>query len=318
MSYLVDLTHRICGSGRPADVLLAELAALQHGVVALWQLYLLGFTWRAVESRVLSGRLHRVHRGVYAVGHPKLTPRGHHMAAVLAYGKDALLSHRSNAALRGLLPDARTVIDVTAPGRTRRGRVGTGVVHQPRGLHPDDLDVFDGIPCTAVPLLLLDVAETAPQRQLERVFEAAERERQLDMRKVGELMERSGGRRGLRPLRALLAQFEEPPPNVRSRLERRFFALCRGAGVPVPAVNVWVGDCEVDMLWDEQRVIVELDGWDTHRTRAAFERDRARDVRLQAMGYTVLRFTWRQLAHEPEVLLAAVGKLLGARPAVVL
>lgn len=289
--------------------MLAKLAAAQHGVVATWQLYVLGFTAREVQGRVRSGRIHRVHRGVYAVGHTKLTARGHWMAAVLACGEDALLSHLSNAGLRTFLPDGRAVIDVTVPGRSRHAR-GAIVVHHARTLHPDDIDVYDGIPCTSVARMLLDVAETAPFRHLERAFEAAERERRLDMTKVQELIDRSRGRAGLKPLTALLAQFQEPAPHERSRLESRFFRLCRGAGVALPAVNAWVGEFEVDMLWASAKVIVELDGWGTHRTRQAFERDRARDVRLQLMGYRVLRFTWRQLAQEPDVLLEAVQRLI--------
>lgn len=157
------------------------------------------------------------------------------------------------------------------------------------------------------------------RRQLaELVFEAAERERQLDMRRLRELIERSPGHRGRGPLDALLAQFGEPHPHERSELERRFFALCRKEGLPLPAANAWVGEYEVDMLWADHGLIVELDGWDTHRTRQAFERDRARDVRLQVMGYTVLRFTWRQLAREPEVVVAAVRTLIASRAPAVL
>jgi hypothetical protein len=247
---------------------------------------------------------------VYAVGHTKLTERGNWMAAVLACGEGALLSHRSAAGLRGLLPDGRSVIDVTVPGRSRHSR-GKIVVHHSRSLHPDDIAVYDGIPCTSVARLLLDVAETAHQRQLEKIFEAGERERQLDMRKVQELMDRSRGRAGLKPMTALLAQFEEPPPHERSKLERRFFALCKKAGLPLPAVNASVEGIEGDMLWREQRVIVELDGWGSHSTRQAFERDRARDVRLQLLDFKVPRFTWRQLAKEPQVLLASVEELIG-------
>jgi predicted transcriptional regulator of viral defense system len=312
MSYLVDLTHGICGQGRPVDVLLAELAAAQHGVVAVWQLYMLGLSGRRVEWRAARGRLHRIHRGVYAVGHNKLTERGRWMAAVLAFGKDALLSHRSAAAHRNLLRDGRSVIDVTVPGRTRKGVRGV-VLHQPRLLHPDDIDVVAGIPTTSVARLLMDIAATGPFRHLERAFEAAERERLLDMRKLHELMDRSPGHRGRKPVIALTEQFEEPPAHTRSRLEQRFFALCRKAGIPTPAVNAWVGKYEVDMLWQGPKIIVELDSWGFHGTRAAFERDRQRDVDLQLAGYAVLRFTWRRLETDPAALLDAVERLIQAR-----
>jgi hypothetical protein len=311
MSHLVDLTHRIGGQCRPVDLLLAELAKAQHGVVAIWQLYVLGFSAREVERRVEAGRLHRIHRGVYAVGHAKLTERGCWMAAVLRFGEAGLLSHRSAAGLRSLLPDNRAVIDVTVPGRSRRPAEGIRL-HQPRSLHPADVDQHDGIPTTSIPRLLLDLAATEPRRRLERAYEAAERERVLDTRAVRELIERSHGHRGRRPLIAISAAVSEPPHHTRSELEERFLALMREASIPEPSVNAWVEGYEVDMLWRAEKVIVELDGWEFHRTRGAFERDRARDVRLQLAGYRLLRFTWRQLETEPEVLIAAVQEMVGA------
>lgn len=311
MSQLVDLTHRIGGQCRPVDLLLAELAEAQHGVVAIWQLYVLGFSAREVERRLEAGRLHRIYRGVYAVGHAKLTERGRWMAAVLRFGPDALLSHRSGAGLRSLLPDGRAIIDVTVPGRSRRPLAGVRL-HQPRSLHPADLDAHDGIPTTSVPRLLLDIAATEPKRLLERAFEAAERQRVLDTRAVRELIGRAHGHSGRQALIALTAAVGEPDHHTRSRLERRLLKHCRAAGLPEPAVNVWVEGYEVDMLWADAKVIVELDGWEFHRTRMAFERDRARDVRLQLAGYRVLRFTWRQLETEPDAVVAAVRAALGA------
>lgn len=311
MSHLVDLTHAICGQDRPVDLLLAELAERQHGVVAIWQLYVLGFSAREVEWRLQTGRLHRIYRGVYAVGHAKLTERGRWMAAVLRFGEEALLSHRSGAGLRSLLPDARAVIDVTVPGRSRSGVDGIRL-HQPRSLHPDDVDVHDGVPTTSVARLLLDVAATEPRRRLERVFEAAERERVLDMTRLRELIERTRGHSGRKPLIALIAAVTEPHHHTRSELEERFLGLCRAAGIPEPSVNAWVEGHEVDMLWREQRVIVELDGWEFHRTRGAFERDHDRAARLRLKGYEVLRFTWRQLEREPHVVIAAIEVALAA------
>jgi very-short-patch-repair endonuclease len=315
VSYLVDLTNRIGALDRPVDLLLAELAEAQHGVVAIWQLYLLGFSWREVQRRAGSGRLHRIYRGVYAVGHARLTERGRWMAAVLRFGREALLSHRSGAGLRSLLADGRAVIDVTVPGRSRAGIAGI-TLHQPRSLHPADVDVYDGIPTTSVARLLLDIAATEPRRRLERVFEAAERERVLDMRAVHAVIERAAGHRGRQPLLALLAAVSEPAHHTRSRLERRLLKRCRAVGLPEPAVNVWIEGQEVDLLWAEAKVIVELDSWEFHRTRHAFERDRARDVKLQLAGYRVLRFTWRQLETEPQVVVEAIEAALRASLAV--
>jgi hypothetical protein len=203
------------------------------------------------------------------------------MAAVLACGEEALLSHRSNAGLRSLLPDGRAVIDVTVPGRASR-RNGNIVIHGARSLHPDDIDVYDGIPCTSVARMLLEVAETSPARQLARTFEAAERERVLDMRKVEETLARSHGHRGAKSLVSLMEQLTDPPPNVRSELERRVLEGCDAAGMPRPQLNVSVGGREIDMVWG--KVLVELDSWKHHGTRAAFERDRERRRDPAAQG----------------------------------
>jgi very-short-patch-repair endonuclease len=237
------------------------------------------------------------------------------MAAVLAYGKAGLLSHRSGAALRSLLADGRAVIDVTVPGRTRHARTGIRL-HQPRSLHPADVDEHDGVPTTSVPRLLLDMAATEPRRRVERTLEAAERQRVLNMNAVSELIDRSSGHRGRQPLIALIAAVAAPAHHTRSELEERFLALMREAALPEPAVNAWVEGYEVDVLWREQKVIAELDGWEFHRTRGAFERDHVRAARLRLKGYEVLRFTWRQLEAEPEVVVAAVEAALGASLAV--
>jgi predicted transcriptional regulator of viral defense system len=312
MSALVDLVGAIRTLDRPVDGLVAELAARQHGVVARWQLSALGLSRDAIKHRLASGRLHRVRRGVYAVGHRKLTERGHFMAAVLAFGPDALLSHRSCAALRSLMPDARAVIDVTVPGRGRKGLPGVRL-HLPRALHPDDVDIHDGIPCTSVARMLMEVAATEPTRHLERIFEAAERQRVLDLRDIHALLDRSHGHAGRKPLFTLSEEFHDPPPAVRSKLELNFFELCEAAGIERPQVNVTVLGHEVDMLWEGPKVVVELDSWEFHRTRQAFERDRERIVTLQLRQYTVLPFTWKRMETEPGSLIDAVLTAIASR-----
>lgn len=294
---------------------MAELARRQHGVVAVWQLLALGLSRREIERRAESGRLHRVHKGVYAVGHRKLTYRGRWMAGVLACGRDAVLSHRNAAALWNLLPYDGGLVHVTVNARGRRA-FGHVRPHQPRRLHPDDVTVVDGIPVTSVARTLLDIGATEPTRRLERAFEAAERERSLDMRAVQALLERSHGHRGRRPVAAVIEQFTEPPPHVRSRLERRFFDLCEAAGLPLPEVNAAVEGYEVDMLWRKEKVVVELDSWRFHGTRAAFERDRRRDVKLQLAGFRPTRFTWRRMHTEPQELVGEVQDLIALSAAV--
>lgn len=293
----------------PPDLEIAALATRQHGVVALRQLLALQLGRRAIERRVAEGRLHRLHVGVYAVGHAAVSRHGAWMAAVLACGPRALLSHRDAAALWGLRDTARTRVDVTAP-RSLDGRPGI-TLHRVRRLHPEDRTSRDGIPVTSVARTLLDLAEVLPAHNLPRVAEQAERLDLLDLRAVERLLARARGRHGLRPLAAVLAGYAAAPA-TRSELERRFLQLCRQAHLPPPAINVQVAGCEVDAAWRAQRLVVELDGHAYHRTRAAFERDRARDAALQLAGYRVLRLTHRRLQDEPAQALRTVRALLEA------
>lgn len=199
-------------------------------------------------------------------------------------------------------------IDITVPGRSRRGRPGI-VLHLVRHLHPDDRWVKDGIPVTSIPRTLLDLAATSP-RHVKRAFEEADLRGLLDARDVTRLVARSRGRHGVPVLTALLASYRGPPPPVRSELERRFFELCREGGLPTPSVNVSIAGMEADMVWEEGRLVVEVDGRSFHATRAAFEEDRIRDASLQLAGYRVVRVTHRRLEAAPAEVLDVVRRLL--------
>ena len=231
------------------------------------------------------------------------------MAAVLACGDDALLSHRPAAAVWGIAKSDGGRVHVTVPGRSRHG-LARVVVHRVRSLHPDDRAVRDGIPVTSIARTLLDFAETAREDQLQRGFDEAERQGLLDMRAVGQLLDRSSGRRGQRALRAVISAWAPEPEFTRSDLERAFLALCREAGLPRPAFNLWVAGHEVDAVWPDRRLVVEVDSYEFHRTRAAFERDRKRDADLQVAGYRVLRVTYRRLVHEPAAVAESIRSLL--------
>ena len=291
------------------DTLIARLAARQHGVVARWQLTALGVGGTAVDKRVADGRLRRIHRGVYAIG--PLNRRGYWMAAVLACGEGALLSHRDAAMLWNLRPANRRAIDVTTPGARgrRRSRI---TVHGTVRLHPDDRAEVEGIPVTSVPRTLLDLAEVVSAQQWCRAYEAAERHELLDMRAVNELVARSNGRRGLPALLALLEY--DPSPAVRSKsdLESRFLDLVREAGLPLPQLNVSVEGFVVDACWPRAWLVVELQSWKHHAHRQAFERDNERLGRLQVAGYSVLPLTYRQLRDQPDWVIRSIGGLLGA------
>jgi uncharacterized protein DUF559/putative AbiEi antitoxin of type IV toxin-antitoxin system len=292
---------------------MAILAGRQHGVVARRQLAALGLNRGAIRHRLNAGRLHSVHRGVYAVGHPQLTRHGRWIAGVLACGDEAVLSHRCGAALWGLAATGMSRVEVTVASRGRRRRAGIQL-HQVRRLHPEDRSERIGIPVTSVARTLLDLLEIVDLRRLERAFEEAERMRLLDLRAIERTCERNPGRRGLRPLRVLLGALH-PAPHTRSELERRFLRFCRDAGLPPPTANVIVEGLEVDALWPASRLVVELDGYAFHHTRAAFERDRARDATLQLAGYRVLRLTARRLAEEPEAVAETIRALLAQPPA---
>jgi hypothetical protein len=282
----------------PRERAIAEVAERQWGVIADRQLKTLGVGRGAIQNRLELGQLHRLHRGVYALGHRHLSLRARWMAAVLASGQDAVLSHRDPAALWGLMLIGGTRIDVTVVARGRAQPEGI-VLHQVRALAPADRATREGIPVTSLARTLLDIAETEPARTLRRAWDHAERLRVLDVRAVKDTCHRSPGRRGLKPLRALLADQTRYAPETKRELEALFVDFCREQRLPLPACNALVEGFEVDALWPAQRLIVELDSWEFHRGRKAFERDRERDAILQAAGYRVIRITWRRLTEEP-------------------
>jgi hypothetical protein len=305
-------SRQIRGKVRPRGVerAIATLAERQHGVVARRQLRALGFGDDAIDHRLRLGRLHRLHRGVYAVGYRRLSPRGRWMAAVLACGSRALLSHQSAAAHWGLRPHSG-IPQVTVPGNGRHSRHGIRV-HSLRALNPKDRAEQDGIPVTSVARTLFDLASELPPTQLHRAFEAAERLRIFDLREVERTIVENGGRSGIRVLRRMLAEGRPPQPAARSELESRFLDLCHESGIPPPAVNCLVAGFEVDAAWLRQRVIVELDGYAFHGSRAAFERDRRRDALLQVAGYRILRITHLRLTAERETVIAEIRQLLAS------
>jgi hypothetical protein len=298
----------IRGKKSPGHEQIAELAGQQHGVVALWQLLGLGFGRRAVEHRLTCGSLHQLYRGVYAVGWAGVAPRGRVVAAVLACGREAAASHHAAPLVWGLRASERRTVDVTAP-RARHGQPGIRL-HRVRRLHPADRAVVDGIPVTSVARTLLDMGEVLQPHQLASLVTEAEARRLFDLGEIERTIKRNPGRRGIKPLRQLLAGYAEPPI-TRSELERAFLRLCAAAGIALPQTNVIVAGHRVDALWVEQRLVVELDSRTHHMTTAAFEEDRQRDADLMLAGWRVLRITWRRLRDEPEAVVATVRALLG-------
>jgi very-short-patch-repair endonuclease len=277
---------------------IADLAARQHGVVAVWQLTALGFTYREIRYRATIGRLHRIHRGVYAVGYATLTPKGHRMAAVLAYGPDAVLSHRSAAAHWDIGP-AFWKIEVTTP-HSRRSRKGTRV-HQAT-LHPEDITIHDGIPITTVARTILDLAAELNEDRLTHLIEEADRKERFDLNALDRATARRPHAPGVRRLKAVLAAYRGVA-DTRSGLERAFRALIVKAGLPEPQYNVVVAGLTVDVYWPEWKLVVELDGEPYHTDPSAFETDRIRDATLQKIDVRVLRVTGKRMDSEPAAVL---------------
>jgi hypothetical protein len=286
----------------------AELAARQHGAISRGQLLGLGMPATLIDHRVRDGLLHAHHPAVYSVGHGYLDLYGRWWAGVLACGPGSALSHRDGAYFWGFRRSARRDIDVTAVGRTRHKQRGL-TVHRPRSLDPRDVTTVDGLPVTTVPRTLLDLADVLHPRQLRRAFDETQRLDLFDATSLHELLARSPGRRGLRPLGALLAEHEDAPA-TREELEARFADFIKQARLPRPIYNASVNGYEVDAYWPLLRRIVELHSFEFHgKSRAQHERDSEKWLKLQLAGHVVTRVTWRMLG-DPATLAAQLRAFL--------
>jgi very-short-patch-repair endonuclease len=259
--------------GDTADQAVARLATRQHGVVSYAQLREAGLSGAGIARRAAAGRLHRVHRGVYAVGHTRLSREGWWVAALLACGPQAVLSHFSAAALWGLLGERRGSVEVTVRGTAGRKKRDGIAVHRSRSL-AGAVTRRHGIPVTTPARTISDLRRIASPRALRRAIRQAE-------------------------VLGLPTGMEALTQGTRSDLELDFLAVCRRQRLPKPEVNARLGQIEVDFLWRDRRLVVETDGYRYHRGQAGFERDRDRDLRLRRLGYEVIRISGRQLAEQP-------------------
>ncbi|HET9675950.1 MAG TPA: type IV toxin-antitoxin system AbiEi family antitoxin domain-containing protein [Solirubrobacterales bacterium] len=295
---------------------MSELARRQHGVVSRTQLIELGLGEDAIEHRLTHGRLHRLHPGVYAVGHRGVSREGWWMAAVLASGPDALLSHHTAAALWGLRGYSGGAIHVIVPKRsTSSKRIRRHFSHVP----PDEREVREEIPVTSVHRTIFDMAPTVSVDEVISMLREAEYRNLWDRLSLWDLLDRYPAKRGSRKVRVALERLKEEPEGRRRKgLEERFAPFLRRHHLPLPRFNDWIllGDKRycVDCHWPGTNQIVELDGWQGHGTRSAFRSDRGRDRKLRVAGYAVTRLTWAQLDDEPEAIAADLRALL-AMPA---
>jgi hypothetical protein len=296
---------------KSAQPTLAELARRQWGVVTRAQLAELGLGDRGIADWVRAGRLQRLYRGVYAVGHDRLRLEGRWLAAVFACGPGAVLSYRDAAALWELRQSSSAYIDVTVPSRNGRRRQRGIRVHRTGRLRPEEVTVRHGIPVTTVARTLLDLADVLERQALRRVITEAEYLNRLDMTALNAVVRANPGRSGAKLMEAATGRRHR----TRSGLELRFLAFLERHGVEEPESGVWIEGYEADFVWARARLIVELDGLAAHGTRTALNADRLRDRRLWKAGFRTMRLTEDALDDEGAVLddLAHAGVSVSSR-----
>lgn len=286
------------------------MADRQHGVISIRQLRRLGYSHRTVRRGVERARLHRIHHGIYAVGHTNLSLQGRCLAAVLASGPGALLSHYSAGWLLGLISTRPIPVHVTTPvPRKWRDAVR---IHRSETLCDADQTLEQGIPTTSIARTALDLAAVLRFRSLRRLIRRSEELEAFDLPDFQSVLARNRGHRGAASLGRAIAIYE-PPRLTRSELEREFLALVEksGLGSPITAFNV--AGYELDVYWPELRFAVELDVYATHGTHEPFEEDRLRDEDLKLAGIELTRVTGRRFEREPRQVMDRVGRLLGQR-----
>ena len=291
---------------QPAELGIARIATSQNGAVTHAQLTETGLGHSGIGRRSDRGLLHRIHRGVYVVGHEAFAPHAREAAALLAVGEQTVVSHLSAAVLWGLAAAGAHDIDVMVIGRRPRRRPGLHL-HYASTVDLRDIRRLHGLPVTAPARTLFDLAATG-YPQLERAFGEAHAQRLVTAREIEDLLERAGPRAGTRALRAL--QTDNASGFTRSEAERLLRALLRSANLPTPRFNARIAGYEVDAVWPDRRLVVEVDGYAYHGHRAQFERDRRKDLALTAAGYRVIRVSWRQLTQEPFALVAVISSAL--------
>lgn len=307
---------RVQDNSLPPDALVAALAGQQHGRITVGQLRRCGLDDRAVARRVRGGRLHRIHRGVYAVGHAAETLQGTFMAAVLACGPGAVLSHCSAAAHHALAPweDGRLPEVTVRDSHTRR--LEGIVVHRSRTLDRADIWRRDGIEATSPARTVMDVAATAQAADLRRMVRQAYVEKLLNTRVLLAVLSRAGRHPGAPALRAIVTEGHVP---TRSVFEDLLLDLVATAGIDRPDVNeVLYLDgrrVEPDLLWRDLRLVVEADGGAWHDDPITRQQDADKQAILEAHGYRVLRITWEQAVQHPQQTIARIRAAIASAAA---
>ena len=292
---------------------IAAVAERQHGIVTHRQLRAIGLGASTIRARVGRGWLVPMHRGIYALGYRPLESWGHWLAAVLACGPGAALSHAAAAMALAIRKSAAGVIDVTAPARTGKRRHGIRV-HSAARLRASSVTVVNGVPVTSVARTLIDLAGVVRQSAAEYAIHQAQVKGLLDRAELLDELDFAGTRAGSAVVRRVLSLSPLEEDDVKSSLERRMLRLCRRAALPTPAVNRWIalgGDgFEVDLCWPAQRLIVEVDSARFHEDERAARNDPNRDRRLMLAGWRVVRVHERDLDARPDEVIRQLRELL--------
>lgn len=300
---------------REATAVLRTLAERQHGVVAHRQLMELGIGPGLVFRRQSAGLLVPLYKGVYALAHQRLTREGRWMAAVLACGPGAVLSHLRAGQLWGICRSYGGIEVLRQSGGFKSDGHRGVRLHQTRRLHPYEVTVEKGIPVAVMERVLLDLAARMDAKSLERAFVQAYKRDDFSWPRLGRIINRRRGCKGVGKLRRIAIEIDPEALETKSVPEVDFLVLSREFNLPTPFVNVLVEGHLVDFLWPGQKVIVETDSWGYHGDPLAFERDHQRDVELTAAGYDVHRTTAKMLERDPEPFLSNVRRALLARTA---
>lgn len=298
----------------PVDRAIADLASRQHGNVSRRQLFALGLTRGAVDHRIACGRLHIRFRGVYLVGHVAEPPYSPEFGATLAGGAGAVVSHRTAAEVLEVVKrrEPRGDIDISIPSRS--GRAHDGIrVHRMPALDRRDTGYSHGVPITSPARTLLDFATQAELRELERAFHEAIVQRLVTAKQIAALLARTPGHHGVPLLRALVDDGGDATL-TRSEAEELMLALVRSARLPRPEVNARLHGYEVDFLWRDRKLVVEVDGGRWHGNRAALERDHRKNAHLRARGFAVLRYTFTQIRDDRDAVVAELARATAAPP----
>jgi very-short-patch-repair endonuclease len=291
-----------------SDRVIARIAAGQRTMVSTEQLYARGISKRSVEYRVATSRMHVVFRGVYSYGCGDLPPLAREQGALLACGERAFLSHRTAAAIWGLVPDLPFEVEVSVVGRYRRSSQGIKV-HRIKAIDRRELRLHEGLWVSTPARAMLELSGSAPAGVLARAIDEGLARRRFTPRELEDVLARNRPCRGAARLAAILA---DPTATAVSRSERekRLLRLIRDAGLPMPKTNVAFGRFELDFYWPRERLVVELDGFNFHRGPDGFRRDREKELAVRAAGLEMLRFTGDHVLKQAWMVIATIAGAL--------